>query len=304
MANQPLRILVIGAHPDDADIKAGGTSAKWCALGHVVRLVSLTNGEAGHQTMHGPQLAQRRRAEATAAAAAIGATYEVLDHPDGQLDDRLEYRHEVICLIRSFRPDLIITHRSTDYHPDHRFAGLLVQDASYLLTVPAICPHVAHLPSCPVILYVSDAFTKPNRFEAHVVVDIADELNSVVAMLHCHQSQFYEWLPFNAGNLDQVPEGDRARREWLEERLRRRIEPLADRYRDLVIRTYGSERGAGIRTIEAFEVSEYGAPLDAQARARLFPFLPASSTASSPFVRKEWVDIPEGESDHMGTVVG
>jgi LmbE family N-acetylglucosaminyl deacetylase len=295
MAEQPLRILVIGAHPDDADIKAGGTAAKWCALGHVVRLLSLTNGQAGHQSMHGPQLAARRRAEAAAAAAIIGATYEVLDHPDGQLDLRLEYRHEVICLIRSFRPDLIITHRSTDYHPDHRAAGVLVQDASYLLTVPAICSQVAHLPACPVILYFSDAFTKPNRFEAHVVVDIADEWNRVVAMLHCHQSQFYEWLPFNAGYLDEVPAGDEARREWLAERLRRRIEPLADRFRDLVIRTYGPERGACIRTIEAFEVSEYGAPLDAQARARLFPFLPGSSTAGSPFVRKEWVDIPEME---------
>jgi LmbE family N-acetylglucosaminyl deacetylase len=295
MAEQPLRILVIGAHPDDADIKAGGTSAKWCDLGHVVRLVSLTNGQAGHQTMFGPQLARRRRAEATAAAAVIGATYEVLNNPDGQLDDRLEYRHEVISLIRSFRPDLIITHRSTDYHPDHRAAGLLVQDAAYLLTVPAICPDVAHLPSCPLILYFSDAFTKPNRFDAHVVVDIGDEFDRVVAMLHAHQSQFYEWLPYNAGYLDQVPPDDSTRLQWLGERLRQRIEPLADRYRDVVVRTYGSERGALVRTIEAFEVSEHGAPLDAHTRARLFPFLPASSTAGSPFVRKEWVDIPEAE---------
>jgi LmbE family N-acetylglucosaminyl deacetylase len=295
MAEQPLRILIIGAHPDDADIKAGGTAAQWCALGHLVRLVSLTNGQAGHQTMHGPQLAQRRRAEAQAAASTIGATYEVLDHPDGELDDRVEYRQEVIRLIRSFRPDLIITHRSTDYHPDHRFAGLLVQDASYLLTVPAICPDVPHLAACPVILHFSDAFTRPCRFEPHVVVDIDSEFDRVVAMLHCHESQFYEWLPYNAGYLDQVPQGDVARREWLSDRLRRRIEPLADRYRDLVIRTYGAERGGRVRTIEAFEVSEYGAPLDAPARAWLFPFLPADSSAGSPFTRKEWVDIPEGE---------
>jgi LmbE family N-acetylglucosaminyl deacetylase len=294
VAEEPLRILVIGAHPDDADIKAGGTSAKWSSLGHVVRLVSLTNGQAGHQTMHGPQLAVRRRAEAQAAAATIGATYQVLDHPDGELDDRLEFRQELIRLIRSFRPDLMITHRSTDYHPDHRFAGLLVQDASYLLTVPAICPDLPHLPACPVILYFSDAFTKPSRFEPHVVVDIEPEFDRLVAMLHCHQSQFYEWLPYNAGYLDQVPEGDQARREWLAARLRQRIEPLADRYRDLLVRSYGAEHGGRIRTIEAFEVSEYGAPLDAHARARLFPFLPESSQATSPFTRKEWVDLPSG----------
>jgi len=295
MSERQLRILIIGAHPDDGDIKAGGTAAKWCALGHVVQLVSLTNGQAGHQTMHGPGLARRRRAEAQAAGAVIGATYEVFDQPDGELDDRLEYRHQVIRLVRSFRPDLIITHRSTDYHPDHRFAGLLVQDASYLLTVPAVCPDVPHLASCPVILYFSDAFQKPNRFEPHVVVDIEDEFDHVIKMLHCHQSQFYEWLPYNAGYLDQVPEGDEDRRQWLADRVGRRIRPLADRYRDQVIRTYGPDRGARVRYIDAFEISEYGAPLDARAWTRLFPFLPAGSSAVSPFTRKEWVDIPEAE---------
>src|SRR5262249_14259676 len=156
---------------------------------------------------------------------------------------RLEYRHLVIRLIRGFRPDLIIAHRSTDYHPDHRFAGLLVQDAAYLLTVPAICPDVPHMPASPVILYFSDAFKKPCPFEPHVVVDIGPEFDRLVAMLHCHQSQFYEWLPFNAGYLDSVPEEDAARRAWLAERITRRIRPLADRYRDLVIQTYGSEVG-------------------------------------------------------------
>jgi len=292
MAEQPIRVMVIGAHSDDADIKAGGTSARWCDLGHVVRLVSLTDGRAGHQTMHGPELALRRRAEAQAAAAVIGATYEVFDIHDGELDDGLENRHRVIRLIRGFRPDLILTHRSTDYHPDHRFAGLLVQDASYLLTVPAVCPDAPHLAQTPVILYVSDAFKKPSRFEPHVVVDIEDEFDRLVGMLHCHQSQFYEWLPYNAGHLDQVPEGDAERREWLAGRIRGRIGPLADRFRDLVVRTYGPEAGERVRYIEAFEVSEYGAALDAEARSRLFPFLPATSTAGSPFARKEWVDVP------------
>jgi LmbE family N-acetylglucosaminyl deacetylase len=293
VTEQPLlRILIIGAHPDDADIKAGGTATRWCALGHVVRMVSLTNGQAGHHTAYGPALAQRRRAEAQAAAAVIGATYEILDHPDGELDDRLEYRLAVIRLIRNFRPDLIITHRSTDYHPDHRFAGLLVQDSSYLLTVPAVCPEVQHLERTPVILYFSDAFKKPCRFEPHLVIDIDAEFPRLVDMLHAHASQFYEWLPFNAGYLDQVPAGDAERRAWLAERIGRRIQPLADRYRDLVVATYGHERGNHIRYIEAFEVSEYGAPLDDGARARLFPFLPAMAKVGS-FTRKEWVDLPE-----------
>jgi LmbE family N-acetylglucosaminyl deacetylase len=295
MADVRLRILIIGAHPDDADIKAGGSAAKWCEAGHEVRLVSLTNGQAGHQSMPGKELAMRRRAEAEASAATIGASYEVLDCPDGELDDRLEYRHRLIRLIRGFRPDLILTHRSTDYHPDHRFAGLLVQDAAYLLTVPAICPDAPHLARSPVILYFSDAFKKPCSFEPHVVVAIDDVFDKLIGMLHSHQSQFYEWLPYNAGHLDQVPKEESARRNWLAGRMARRIGPLADRHHDLVVRTYGEEAGKQVRFIEAFEVSEFGAPLDAKARARLFPFLPAGSSASSPFARKEWVDIPEDE---------
>jgi LmbE family N-acetylglucosaminyl deacetylase len=293
MADRPLRILVIGAHPDDADIKAGGTAARWCALGHVVRLVSLTDGGAGHQSEYGPGLAHRRRREAEAAAAVIGASSEVGEVPDGTLDDRLESRHRMIRLIRGFGPDLVITHRPTDYHPDHRFAGLLVQDAAYLLTVPAVCPDSPHLANSPVILYFSDAFRKPCRFEPHVVVDIEAEVETLVAMLHCHASQFYEWLPYNSGQLDRVPAADRDRRVWLGDRIRSRIRPLADRHRDLVVRIHGHEAGARVRYIEAFEVSEFGAPLGPEAWSRLFPFLPAGSSVNSPLVREEWVDIPE-----------
>jgi LmbE family N-acetylglucosaminyl deacetylase len=294
MTDHPPRILLIGAHPDDADLKAGGTAAKWADLGFVVRMVSLTDGRAGHHEMTGPELVQRRKEEAQAAAAVIGASYVVLDHPDGELDDRLEIRHQVIRLIREFRPDLIITHRTTDYHPDHRYTGLLVQDASYLLTVPAICPDVPHLTRSPVILSFSDAFTRPCRFEPHVVVNIEEELDRLVAMLHCHQSQFYEWLPFNAGHAEEVPQGDSLRKAWLADGFQERITPLADRYRDLVVQIYGEDEGVRIRYIEAFEVSEFGAPLDAEARAKLFPFLPRSSEGVGPLERRRWVDLPEG----------
>ncbi|MCS6852461.1 MAG: PIG-L family deacetylase [Gemmataceae bacterium] len=292
MTEPKLRILIIGAHPDDADIKAGGTAAKWCQAGHEVKLVSLTNGQAGHHLMPGPALAERRRAEAQAAAAIIGATYQVGSWPDGFLDDRLDYRLSVIRLIREFRPDLVITHRTSDYHPDHRFTGLLVQDASYLVTVPAICPETPPLVASPVILYFWDNFQKPCRFEPHIVVDIGPEFDRLVAMLDCHRSQFYEWLPYNGGYAAEVPPEPGARRAWLGERLRRRIRPLADRYREPLLRTYGPEQGRRVEYVEAFEVSEYGAPLDPAARARLFPFLPAAAPSGG-IQRKEWVDVPE-----------
>ncbi len=290
MSTPPLRILVLGAHPDDADIKAGGCASLWCRGGHRVKLVSVTDGGAGHQTLRRPALAERRRAEARAAGAVIGAEYDVLGHPDGGLLPTLEARHDLIRLIRAFAPDLVLTHRPNDYHPDHRYTATLVQDAAYMVTVPAVCPEAPHLERNPVIAYLSDDFKKPAPFRPDVVVDVGPEVERVADMCHRHASQFYEWLPFNGGYLDQVPAGDAERRAWLGERLRKRLRPLADRYRDLLVQTYGPQAGPKVEYAEAFEASEYGAPLDAAARARLFPFLPQpAAPADRPAA--EWADV-------------
>ena len=181
-------------------------------------------------------------------APVIGATYELLDHPDGGLLPTLEARHTLIRLIRGFRPDLVLTHRPNDYHPDHRYTSVLVQDSAYLLTVPAVCPDAPHLERDPVILYFSDDFKKPAPFHPDVVVDIGDELSRVVDMLHCHVSQFYEWLPYNGGHAGEVPADAASRRAWLEERYRRRLRPLADLFRDLLDAPTANCRGGGRST--------------------------------------------------------
>jgi LmbE family N-acetylglucosaminyl deacetylase len=268
-----LRLLVIGAHPDDAEYKAGGLAALYREAGHEVRFVSVTNGEAGHHLGAGPGLVRRRRAEAEAAAAVVGLRYDVWDNPDGRLEATLACREQVIRLIRSFRPDLVLTHRPNDYHPDHRATSQLVQDAAYLLTVPAICPDVRHLPRDPVIAYLSDDFTRPYPFDPTVVVDVGQVWGTKVAMLDAHVSQFYEWLPYNGGYLGQVPEGSEERRDWLSGRMEALSSRLADRFRDRLVATYGPELGGSARRVEAFEGGEYGAPLDGPALARLFPFL-------------------------------
>ncbi|HZT82663.1 MAG TPA: PIG-L family deacetylase, partial [Gemmataceae bacterium] len=172
MSDQPLRLLIIGAHPDDADYHAGGLAALYRQAGHVVKMVSLTNGDAGHQTLRGEELARRRQAEAAAAGAVIGATYDVLDNHDGELLPTLDNRRQVIRLLRTFRPDLVLTHRPNDYHPDHRYTSQLVQDAAYMVTVPAVVPEVPHLPANPVIAYLPDAFEKPYPFRPAVAVDV------------------------------------------------------------------------------------------------------------------------------------
>src|SRR5690242_3194314 len=81
-----LRIIVFGAHPDDAELKAGGTAAKWAKAGHAVKMVSVTNGDIGHWREAGGPLAKRRLAEAAAADKVLGVTSQVLDIHDGELE--------------------------------------------------------------------------------------------------------------------------------------------------------------------------------------------------------------------------
>ena len=137
-----LRIIVFGAHPDDAEYKAGGTGAKWAKLGHHVKLVLVTNGDIGHWQMAGGPLAQRRSAEVKAAAKILGVTSQVLDIHDGELLPTLENRKLITQLIREWNADIVIAHRPWDYHPDHRYVGVLVQDAAFMVTVPYFCPDV------------------------------------------------------------------------------------------------------------------------------------------------------------------
>lgn len=279
MSAIPLRLLILGAHPDDAEYHAGGLAISYCQAGHVVKMVSVTNGESGHYAMSGPRLAAIRKEEARASGALIGATYEVWDHPDGRLQATIEMREKIIRAIRSFQPDLVLTHRPNDYHPDHRAVGQLVQDASYLVTVPPICPDVPILRRDPVVGYLPDLFTKPAPLQADVVVDITREIDQIVRMMACHQSQFFDWLPYNERRLEEVPRDETARLAWLRQWYEDKVRPRAERFRPQLIAAYGPDRGRAIQFCEAFEISEYACPLDETARQRLFGF--ASRSTSS-----------------------
>lgn len=270
-----MRLLIIGAHPDDAEYAAGGTAALFRQSGHDVLMVSMTNGDAGHHLQAGPQLARRRFDEATQAANVIGAEYRIFDNHDGELLPTLENRRQVIRLLRTYQPDLVLTHRPNDYHPDHRATSQLVQDAAYMVTVPAVEPGVPHLRRNPVIAYLPDDFQKPYPFAPSIAVDVDPVIERIIDMLHCHASQFYEWLPYNQGISEQVPKGDAERRAWLGESVRSRLHRQAARFVEFLIADYGAENGERIEHAEAFEVCEYGAPLDSDARRQLFPFVPS-----------------------------
>jgi LmbE family N-acetylglucosaminyl deacetylase len=266
-----LRILVIGAHPDDPE-KVGGTMAKYIQQGHKVRLVSMTNGNAGHFEMGGGPLAQRRFKEAQCAGNVIGAEYIVMDNDDGELMPTLENREKVIAQIREFKADIVISPRPNDYHPDHRNTGLLVRDAAYMVIVPNIVPSVPHLRSNPIFMYMSDRFTVPVPFKPEVVVSVDETIEKKMDMYHCHDSQMYEWLPYAAQMLDQVPEDPVQRRLWLGEKRKPSSASAANAYREKLIELYGQAKGSKVEFAEAFQISEYGSQPSLDKLKELFPF--------------------------------
>jgi LmbE family N-acetylglucosaminyl deacetylase len=264
-----LRIIAFGAHPDDCDMRAGGTAAKWAALGHQVKFVSLTNGDAGHQSEGGGALARRRRLEAREAGKRLGiAEYETLDNHDGELLPTLEVRNQVIRRIRQWDADVVLAPRPNDYHPDHRYTGVLVQDAAYMVVVPNVTPDTPPLKKNPVFLYFQDRFQRPNPFRPDVAVAIDDVFDRKVRALDAHTSQVYEWLPWVEGSLDQVPKEPAARLEWLR---KTRAEPLSDPVREALRKWYGAKADS-VKNAEAFEVCEYGRQPNADELKRLFPF--------------------------------
>ena len=265
-----LRIIAFGAHPDDCDQKAGGTAAKWAAMGHQVKFVAVTNGDAGHQTEGGGALARRRRAEAQEAGRRFGIVeYDTLDNHDGQLVPSVDVREQVIRKIRQWRADIVLAPRPNDYHPDHRYTGVLIQDAAYMVVVPNIAPDTPPLRKNPVFLYFQDGFERPNPFRPDVAVAIDDVLDKKIHALDAHTSQMYEWLPWVAGNLEEVPKDPAARIEWL--RKTRSGRPLSDAVREAVRKRYGA-KAETVRNVEAFELCEYGRRPSEDELSRLFPF--------------------------------
>ncbi|MCC6859598.1 MAG: PIG-L family deacetylase [Bryobacterales bacterium] len=265
-----IRIIAFGAHPDDCDSRAGGTAAKFAAMGHAFKFVSVTNGDAGHQSEGGGALAMRRRKEAREAGRRLGIEYETLDNHDGELLPTLEVRHQIIRKIREWNADVVMAPRPNDYHPDHRYTGILVQDAAYMVVVPNVCPDTPALRKNPVFLYFQDGFQKPAPFRPDIAVAIDDVLEKKLDALDAHTSQMYEWLPWVDGRFEEVPKDPVERRKWL---ARNRGRGPGAEIRKALEKWYGPARAAQVKAAEAFEICEYGRrPTEADIR-RLFPML-------------------------------
>ena len=266
---EKLNVLVFGAHPDDCDMDAGGTAILFASMGHNVKFVSLTNGDAGHYAYGKEELARIRLAEAQEAGRRFGVEYTVLDISDGTLEPTYENRLKVIREIRKWNADIVIAHRPNDYHPDHRYTGVLVQDAAYMVIVPGIAADTPPIQKNPVFLYTVDRFQKPNPFEPDIAVNIDPVFEKKIYALSAHKSQYFDWLPWTAGKLDEVPESNEERLIYLA-----RWRPLTPNKvtRECLRKWYG-DLADTIEHAEAFEICEYGRqPSDEEIKA-LFPML-------------------------------
>ena len=276
----PLHIICFGAHPDDAEYKSGGVAAMWAKLGHKVKLVSVTNGDIGHWKMSGGALAKRRTAESAEVAKRLGVVSEVLDIHDGELIPSLENRRKITRLIRKWNADIVISHRPWDYHPDHRYVGVLVQDAAYMVAVPFFCPDVPPLKKNPVFLYSSDRFKKPYPFEADIAVDIGSVFETKIDALMALESQTFEGGALgSAEKMAAAPPASqpKLRRQWLGERWEQRQSSEARNAQAALQRWYGEKAAAKIKYAESFEICEYGQQPSPEDIRRLFPFLPKNT---------------------------
>lgn len=267
---QSKRIIMFGAHPDDCDIESGGTAIMLAKLGYAVKFVSVTNGDAGHQSIPADELARMRFQEAQEAGRRFGVTYDVLDNHDGMLEPTLAVRLQVIRKIREWNADVVIAPRPNDYHPDHRYTGVLVQDASYMVAVPKVAPDTKALDKNPVFLYFQDRFQRPNPFRPDIVIDITSVYSQKVHALDAHRTQFYDWLPWIGHYLDKVPADTTKREQWLAGEVSNSGTPAV---RVALEKWYGKARAVQAKQVEAFEICEYGAQPDEKLLREIFPML-------------------------------
>ena len=268
--NNKLNIVVIGAHPDDPDVVAGGTAIKYARLGHKVLFVSVSNGDAGHFNMGGGTLAKVRAAEAQEAGKRFGVTYKVLNNHDGELVPDINIRFQIIRIIREWNADVVIGPRPYDYHPDHRNTAILVQDAAYLVIVPNIVPDTFPLKKNPVFLYAQDRFQKPIPFQPDISVDISDVYLKKFHGVAAHKSQFFEWGPWLDGKLNEVPVDENKRDEWLSREWKEQIKPAV---RESLVKWYGKEKANKVTDAESFDICEYGRRPGDDEIKKLFPML-------------------------------
>ena len=186
-----MRVLAVGAHPDDLEILCAGALAKYARRGDRVTMAVATNGEVGSPTLPKEEIAEIRKQEATAAAAVIGAEFVWMNYPDEFVFSNKETRLDFLNVVRGAQPDVILTHAPCDYHPDHRAVSQVLWDIRVMTTVPNIKTQAPPCEKIPEIYYFDTV--AGIDFTPQFYVDVTDTFALKKQMLACHKSQS-AWL--------------------------------------------------------------------------------------------------------------
>lgn len=255
---KPLQILIIKAHPDEAEEYAGGMAALYTQAGHKVKFVSLTNGDVGHWKMTKEAIAARRKKEALKAAEVLGVSYEILDNHDGELENNVALRKKIVSIIREWKADIVFTFLPAfgGGHADNMAAAIAVQQGAGLTAAPVM----------------RDYYTKKLPHKPDIVIPIDEVIDKKIASWDAHASQFYEFAPWQRGILNEVPADSAGKRAFLEKYWGDFLFPDND-MKDWMIQKLGAARAASCKYAEAFEFAPYGRRPSEEEMILLFPFL-------------------------------
>jgi LmbE family N-acetylglucosaminyl deacetylase len=267
-AHNKINVIVIFAHPDEGEIYAGGISAIYSKMGHNVKFLSLTNGDAGHWSMNPDSLAKRRYKEAMEAKRILGlADYEILGNHDGKLKNSVEIQKIVADRIEKWKSDIVILYYPIvtvpGGHNDNMQAGLIARDAASLLKMGKM----------PVFLYMRDYFTTGFSHIPDIAFNIEDVWDTKLLAMKAHESQVVEANPHADGILDEVLKSEVKRQEY----LFYNSYPFSRITPDIKLaltKWYGADKAGCIKWVEAFEFTETGRQINNQVIAELFPMLP------------------------------
>jgi LmbE family N-acetylglucosaminyl deacetylase len=260
--NYPLKVIVIAAHPDEAEMYAGGTMRLLADKGAAVKFMSLTNGDAGHYEMERVPLKRRRAREAYEAARFLGVLdYEILDIHDGELVADLALRQQVISAICRWQADVVITfHDECEGHLDNRAAAKAVREAVGFAMNSNIAGDVPALRQSPICLKMTD-YGATDVHQHDVVVDGDASIDAKLKSCIAHATQFLEFAPFERSFLNEVPKAG----DWPAERafvLKYWPEFMyaLDSMRPALTARYGEKHGAKVQFAESFQLAGYGRP--------------------------------------------
>lgn len=271
-----LRLMVVAAHPDEADMYAGGTAALFAEMGAAVKFLSLTSGDAGHYEIGGMQLARRRWEEAQQAAKCLGiAEYEVLNEHDGELYPTKDVRNQVIERIRAWAPDILIGFHPDGWgHPDNRNAGRVLSDAASFVGVPNVLPNIPAKKKPMLCLWMWD-YSTMGIHQHDIALDVTPTIEKKLKACDAHATQFYEFAPWGRGLLDQLPQTWEGKREFILKYWEEFMYTQESQIPGLQ-KWYGPKKASAIRYAETFQIAPYGYHPKPEDLLRLFPMLPKS----------------------------